>query len=109
MPIQPIRDWGEAILTSLAAALAIFLAAIPQIIGFLVILLIGWFIANLIARAVAALLRAVRFNNPNMLASIARIAVWSFALIVAVNQIGIAQTLVNTLFFGLIGALALSL
>jgi Conserved TM helix len=204
MPIQPIRDWGEALLTSLAAALAIFLAAIPKIIGFLVILLIGWFIANLIARAVAALLRAVRFNqlaqrsgfsdfvtqmgvktdpagvlaevvrwfvrlivlvvafdalglpavsqvlqqfllwlpnlvvalvilvigglaanaladlvrgstaragfsNPNLLASIARVAVWSFTLLVAVNQIGIAQTLVNTLFFGLIGALALSL
>jgi hypothetical protein len=191
-------------MTSLAAALAIFLAAIPNIIGFLVILLIGWLIANLIARAVAALLRAVRFNqlaqrsgfsdfvtqmgvktdpagvlaevvrwfvrlivlvvafdalglpavsqvlqqfllwlpnlvvalvilvigglaanaladlvrgstaragfsNPNLLASIARVAVWSFTLLVAVNQIGIAQTLVNTLFFGLIGALALSL
>jgi hypothetical protein len=204
MPIQPITNWGEAIMTSLAAALAIFLAAIPKIIGFLVILLIGWLIANLIARAVAALLRAVRFNqlaqrsgfsdfvtqmgvktdpagvlaevvrwfvrlivlvvafdalglpavsqvlqqfllwlpnlvvalvilvigglaanaladlvrgstaragfsNPNLLASIARVAVWSFTLLVAVNQIGIAQTLVNTLFFGLVGALALSL
>src|SRR5947208_1338340 len=63
MPIQPITDWGEAILTSLAAALAIFLAAIPRIIGFIVILLIGWLIANLIARAVAALLRAVHFNQ----------------------------------------------
>jgi hypothetical protein len=35
--------------------------------------------------------------------------VWSFGIIVAVNQIGIATTLVNTLFMGLIGALSLAL
>lgn len=204
MPIQPIQDWGEAIMTSLAGALAVLLAAIPRIFGFLIILLIGWIIAGLLARAVAALLRAVRFNdlalrsgfsgfvqqmgvrtdasgvlagvvmwsvrlitlivafdalglpavsqvlqqlllwlpnlvvalvilvvgglaanalgdlvrgataqagfsNPSLLATIARVAVWSFAIVVAVNQVGIATTLVNTLFFGLVGALALAL
>jgi hypothetical protein len=204
MPIVPISDWGEAIRTSLAGALALFLAGIPRVIGFLLILLIGWFISGLLARAVAGLLRAVRFNdlaqragitgfvqqmgirrdaagvmadivlwfvrlvtlivafdalglpavsqvlqqlllwipnlivalvilviaglaanafgrlvrgatagagfsNPDLLGSIARMAVWSFGIIIAVNQIGIAQTLVNTLFFGLIGALALAL
>ena len=35
-------------------------------------------------------------------------AVWAFGIVVAVNQIGIAQTLVNTLFMGLVGALALA-
>jgi hypothetical protein len=204
MPIAPIADWGEAIRTSLAAALALLLAGIPRIIGFLLILLIGWFISGLLARAVASLLRVIRFNdlanragitgfvqqmgirrdasgvmadivmwfvrlvtlivafdalglpavsqvlqqfllwipnllvalvilvltglaanalarvvrgataeagftNPVLLSNIARIAVWSFGIIIAVNQIGIAQTLVNTLFFGLIGALALAL
>ena len=59
----PIRDWGEAITTSMAQALSLLLAAIPRIIGFLVIVAIGWFIATLIARAVATLLRSIRFND----------------------------------------------
>jgi hypothetical protein len=204
MPVQPITDWGEALWASLTGALALFFAAIPRVLGFLIILLIGWIIAGLIATAVAALLRAVRFNdlarragisdfvqqmgvrtdpaglmamivrwfirlivlvvafdalglpavsqvlqqfllwipnlvvalvilviaglaanalgnlvrgataqagfsNPDLLSTIARIAVWSFGIVIAVNQIGIAQTLVNTLFFGLVGALALAL
>ena len=204
MPIGPMTDWAEALRTSVAGALALFLTGIPRIIGFLLILLIGWFIAGILARAVAGLLRVIRFNdlaqragisgfvqhmgiqrdaagvmadivlwfvrvitlivafdalglpavsqvlqqfllwipnlvvaivilviaglaanavarlvrgataeagfsNPDMLSNIARIAVWSFGIIIAVNQIGIAQTLVNTLFFGLVGALALAL
>ena len=58
-----VNDWGEAIMTSLANALALFLAAIPRVIGFLIILLIGWLIASALAGAVAALLRAVRFDE----------------------------------------------
>jgi hypothetical protein len=202
--MPPINDWGEAFMTSLAGALALFLAGVPRIIGFLLILVAGWFVAGLLERAVSALLRAVRFNslaqrsglsdfvqqtgvqtdaagvlagivkwfvrlialivafdalglpavsqvlqqlllwlpnlvvglvilvvaglaanalgnlvrgatseagfsNPDLLATIARVAVWSFAIVVAVNQLGVATTLVNTLFMGLIGALALAL
>jgi Conserved TM helix len=204
MPTTPIRDFGDALMTSLTAALAMFLGAIPKVIGFLVILIIGWIIASMLAAAVAALLRAVRFNdlaqrsgfagfvhnmgvrkdsagviaevtkwfvrlitlvvafdalglpavsqvlqqllmwlpnlvvalvilviaglaanalhglvrgatasagfaNPDLLANVARMAVWAFAVVVAVNQLGIATTLVNTLFMATVGALALAL
>ncbi len=50
-------------MTSLAGAMTMFLAAIPKIIGFLVIIILGWIIAGLVAKAVAALLRTVRFND----------------------------------------------
>src|SRR5687767_7452860 len=63
MPITPFTDWGDAIRTSLAGALALLLSGIPRIIGFLLILLIGWFISGLLARAVAGLLRMIRFND----------------------------------------------
>ena len=63
MPTTPVRDWGEALLSSFAAALAVFLSAIPKVVGFLVILIIGWIIASALAGAVAALLRGVRFND----------------------------------------------
>jgi len=58
-----ITDWGAAIMTSLTAALSLFLAAIPRIIGFAVIPIVGWLISGLLASAFAALLRAVRFND----------------------------------------------
>ena len=204
MTTAPITDWGTALMSSVAAALAILLAGIPKILGFLVILLIGWLVASALAAAVAALLRAVKFNdlaqraglsgfvqkmglqtdaagflamlakwfvrlivlvsafdalglpavsqvlqqlllwlpnlvvalvvlvigglatnalaglvrgataesglgNPDLLASIARVAVWAFAIVVAVNQIGVATELVNTLFMATVGALALAL
>jgi len=198
-----VSDWGTAIMSSVAAALALLLSAIPRVIGFVVILIIGWLIAAALARGVAALLRAVKFNdlaqragltgfvrnmgvqtdaagllatiakwfvrlivlvtafdalglpavsqvlqqlllwlpnlvvalvvlvigglaasalaslvrgataesglgNPELLATIARAAVWAFAIVIAVNQIGIATTLVNTLFMAVVGAVAIA-
>jgi hypothetical protein len=199
-----VNDWGEATLTSLTGAMMMFFAAIPKVLAFAVILVVGWFVAGLIARAVAGLLRAVRFNDlaassgfdgfvrnigvendsagflamvakwfirlivlvvafdalglpavsdvlrqlllwlpnlavglvvlviggllanaaagvvrgatasagfghPDLMANIARGAVWVFAIIVAVNQIGIAQELVNTLFMGTVALIVLAL
>src|SRR2546421_12840747 len=63
MPVAPVTSWGEALMTSGAAALAMFLSAIPKIAAFLVILLIGWIIASALASAVAGLLRAIKFND----------------------------------------------
>src|SRR5690348_13119498 len=56
------NGWGAALATSLATALSLFLGSIPRIIGFLVILVIGWLISGALAAGVAALLRAVKFN-----------------------------------------------
>ena len=58
----PIVGWGAAVMTSLTAALMMLFAAIPRIIGFIVIIAVGWFLAGLLARGIAALLRAVRFD-----------------------------------------------
>jgi hypothetical protein len=197
-----ITDWGAAMMTSLAAAMALFFSAIPKILGFAVIVIVGWVLASLVERGVAAILRAVRFNdlaarsgladfvnkmgtgtdssgmiglvvkwfirlialvvafdalglpavsdvlrqlllwlpnvvvalvvlvigglaaralsnlvrgaaaegglgNPDFLAKLASVMVWAFAIVVAVNQIGIATALVNTLFMAFVGALAL--
>jgi hypothetical protein len=70
-------------------------------------------IAGLAANALGNLVRGATaqggFNNPELLGTIARVAVWTFAIIVAVNQIGIASTLVNTIVMAAVGALALAL
>ena len=205
MPVATtVTDWGDAMMASLTGAMALFFAAIPKIIGFAIILIVGWFLATLVARAVGHILRAIHFNNlarragisdfvqrmgletdasgfvaevvkwfirlialvvafdalglpavsdvlrqlllwlpnlvvaivvlvigglaanalasvvrastseagfsnPDMLAKVAKVAVWAFAIVVAVNQLGIAQTLVNTLFMAVVGAAALAL
>jgi type II secretory pathway pseudopilin PulG len=63
MPLTPVTSWTDAVMTSLAAALAILLGAIPKVVGFAVIVIVGWLIASAVATAVASLLRAVKFND----------------------------------------------
>jgi len=48
MPV--IRDWGTAIITALSNVLAL-LTFIVRLLGFLVILLVGWLIATLVSKA----------------------------------------------------------
>jgi hypothetical protein len=58
-----VQGWGDAFMTSLTNALAVLLTAIPKIIGFVLILIIGWIVASAVAKGTAALLRAVRFDE----------------------------------------------
>src|SRR3954469_11360625 len=199
----PVRDTGDAFKASLAGALNTFLSAIPRIIGFAIVLIVGWIISSLLARGVQALLHAVKFNdlahrsgfadfvqkmgvrndsagviagivkwfvrlitlvvafdtlglpavsnvlqqlllwlpnlvvalvvlvigglaanalsrlvrgataeagfsNPEMMESVTRVAVWGFAIVVAITQLGIATTLINTLLIGIVGALSIA-
>src|SRR3954463_14998750 len=59
----PVRDAGDAFKASLAGALNTILSAIPRVIGFAIVLIVGWIISSLLARGVQALLHAVKFND----------------------------------------------
>lgn len=204
MQTEPVTDMGVAITTSIAAALALLLSGIPKVIAFVLIILVGFFIAGVLAAVVVRVLRAIRFNDmaqragisgfvekmgisrdasgvladivkwfvrlivlvaafdalglpavsdvlkslllflpnlivalvilviaglaaqalskvvrgatagagvgdPDLFATIASFAVWAFGIVIAVNQVGVATTLVNTLFMGVVGALALAI
>ena len=202
MPTTTISSWGDAVFLSLSNALNGFLAAIPLVVGALIIIVIGWIIAGVVARVVTELLRRVGadrlfaehggrvygertrnlkpsvvagelvkwlirlvflvaaanvlgltqvsellndvllwipnlivaaiillvapvlarfvrsaievgagemgFTNASLLGRIAEIAIVAFAVIIAINQIGIAANLVNILFVGIVAALALA-
>lgn len=58
-----ITSWGASLMASLSASLSLLFAAVPRVIGFLIILGIGWLIASLIEKAVVAILRAVHFDG----------------------------------------------
>jgi len=51
-----VTDWGDALFLSLTNALNSFLAAIPQVLAAIVIIVIGWIISNVLARLVRELL-----------------------------------------------------
>jgi Conserved TM helix len=96
-------------LPAVSQVLQQFLLWLPNLIVALVILVLAGLAANALAGLVRGATSEAGLGNPDLLANVARIAVWAFAIVVAVNQIGIATTLVNTLFMGVVGALALAL
>lgn len=53
----------DAVVTSFQAALALLFTFVPKLIGFLVILLIGWLVASAISKAVTFLLRKIGFDR----------------------------------------------
>jgi hypothetical protein len=57
MPTTTISNGGEAIFLGISNALNTFLAAIPQVVGALLIVLIGWIMSAVLARVVTAGLR----------------------------------------------------
>jgi hypothetical protein len=82
---------------------------LPNLVVALVILVLAGLAASALANLVRGATAQAGLGNPDLLANIARIAVIAFAVVVAVNQIGIARELVNTLFMAVVGALALAL
>jgi len=54
-----VQDWGDAVFLSLTNALNTFLAAIPQVIGALLIIALGWIISNILARITREVLERV--------------------------------------------------
>lgn len=95
-------------LPAVSAVLQQFLLWIPNLVVAVVVLVIAGLAANALGDLVRGSTAQAGFSNPDLLATITRVAVWAFGIVVAVNQIGIAQTLVNTLFMGFVGALALA-
>ena len=81
---------------------------LPNLAVAIVVLIVGGLAANGIAGLVRGATAEAGFKNPEVLANVARVAVWAFAIVIAVNQVGIASTLVNTLFMGFVGAMALA-
>jgi len=79
----------------------------------LVVAIFVLFIGGIAARALGNIVRGATaeggFSNPETLSNVARTAVWAFAVVVAINQLGIATNLINTLFTGFVGALAIAL
>jgi len=82
---------------------------LPNVVVALVVLVIGGLAARALSNIVRGAAAEGGLGNPDFLAKVANTLVWAFAIVVAVNQIGIATELVNTLFMAVVGAVALAL
>ena len=81
---------------------------IPNVIVATIVLVVGAMAARFLAQAVRGSMTGRGLGNPNLFATITQYAVLGFAVVVAVNQLGIAAVLVNTLFIGLVASLAIA-
>lgn len=96
---------GMQQITAIINSIVLFL---PNVIVALAILVLGAFIAKFVAGLVRGVVGEMGFGNPDLIAGIARYAIIVFAVVAAVDQIGVAETLVNTLLVGAVGTVALA-
>ena len=85
----------------------VVLSYLPQVIVAVLILLVAVVIAQAVQKIVIAGAAAARLAHANLMGSIAKWAIWIFAILTALVQLGIAVTLIQTLFMGVVVALAL--
>lgn len=96
-------------LIQISAAINAVLLWLPNLVVALVLLVVAALIANFVAGIVRATASEMQLGSPELMANIARYAILTFAVIAAVDQLGIAPTVVNTLLIGSVGAVALAL
>jgi hypothetical protein len=86
---------------------AVVLGYLPQVIVAVLILLVAAVVAEAAQRVVAGGAAAAHLKNSNFLGSVARWSIWVFAVLAALDQLGVTP-FVQTLFTGVVVALALA-
>lgn len=82
---------------------------IPNVIIAMAIIIVGTLIARFLSGLVRSSVSELGVGNPNLLATLTQYIVIGFSVIAAIDQLGIAATLINTLLIGLIGSVALAI
>lgn len=95
-------------LSQINVVLEQLIAFIPNVIVALVVLLLGALAANFVANLVRGASGTARIGNPNLMATIARSAILVFAVLMALDQLQIAPTIINTLWTAVIGMFAIA-
>jgi len=91
------------------------LGFLPRVIVAALILIIATIVAEALSKTVKASARTMNLTSANMLGAVAKYAVWVFAFIIALGQLGVADYYMSVLFTGIIamvsigGALAFGL
>jgi len=87
----------------------VVLGYLPKVIVAVLILLVAMVVANVASASVRAGAKAANFGAANMLASVTRYAILTFAVLAVLAQLEIAPELVQILFMGIVFAASLAL
>lgn len=98
---------GLTQVTSFLSGIAV--GYLPQVISAVLILIIAAVIAEAVRKTVVASAKGAGVTSANFVGSVAKWAIWVFAILAALFQLGIAATFIQTIFTGVIVALALAL
>lgn len=85
-----------------------FIGWVPNLIVAVIILIAAPVVGRLVRGAVESGSAQLGMTSGSTLGRVAEIAVIAFAVLIAINQVGIASDLVNILFIGVVAALALA-
>ncbi len=83
------------------------LGFLPRVIVAALILIIATFVAEALSKTVVASARTMNLTSANMLGTIAKYAVWIFAFIIALGQLGVADYYMSVLFTGIIAMISI--
>lgn len=112
--------WIVYLATFLAAADILQLAGItdflnrvlvytPSVIAAVAIVLVGGILAQFLAEVVRGAVSAASLGYAGFLAGLTRWSIWIFAILTALFQLGVASAIIQTLFTGLVAALAIAI
>ena len=86
----------------------VVLGFLPRVVVAAFVLIIATFTAEALSRAVVASAKSVSLSSANMLGVIAKYAVWIFAFIIALGELGVAEYYMSVLFTGVIAMLSIA-
>jgi hypothetical protein len=87
----------------------VVLGYLPQVIVAVLILLVAAVVAQAAERVVSGSAKAAELRSAGFIGSVAKWAIWIFALLAALSELQVATALVQTLFTGIVIAIALAL
>lgn len=85
----------------------VVLGYLPRVVVAGLILVIASFVAHGLSRLAVAGARTISLSSANMLGAIAKYAVWIFAFIMVLGELGIAEYYMNVLFTGIIAMISI--
>lgn len=81
---------------------------LPNIIVAVVILLAAIIVANFLSRVIKGSVKIAGFGKADFLAVVTRWAIMIFALLAALDQLGVARTIISTLVTGFVAMIAIA-
>lgn len=87
----------------------VVLLYLPQVIVAVLILLVAAVIAEVMQNVVVGAARAANMSSAHFFGRVTKWAIWIFAILAALSQLGVATALIETLFTGVVVAVSLAL